>query len=244
MKVLIACEYSGRVRNAFRALGHDAWSCDLIESEDASKFHMIGDAIEIGSSQPWDMLIGHPPCTYLANSGVQHLHKDPDRWGKMLDGAAFFRAIWSLPIGMICLENPIMHGHARSAIGGMRPFQVIQPYMFGHMETKATGLYLKGLMPLKPTTDLKAATMALPARERQRLHYLPPSPTRWKERSRTYQGIADAMADQWGGKQFGAVAGSSRLRADAINACGFDLNRSPEAFIGPTQADGGQPCKQ
>jgi hypothetical protein len=91
-----------------------------------------------------------------------------------------------------------MHGHARDLIGGLRPFQIVQPWMFGHMETKATGLYLRGLMPLRPTTDLKAVTMALPANVRQRLHYLPPGPDRWKERSRTYQGIANAMADQWG----------------------------------------------
>lgn len=198
MSVLVACEYSGRVREALRAKGHDAWSCDLIESEDGSPFHIVGDALEIGSSREWDMLIGHPPCTYLANSGVRHLSRDVSRWSKMEAGAAFFMALWNLPIGRICLENPIMHSHARALIGGMRPFQVIQPYMFGHMESKATGLYLKGLMPLRPTSDLKAATMALPARVRQRLHYLPPSPTRWKERSRTYPGIAAAIADQWG----------------------------------------------
>lgn len=196
MKVLIACEYSGRVREAFRGRGHDAWSCDLIESDDNSPFHIIGDALEVGHSD-WDLMIGHPPCTYLANSGVCHLRKNPDRWDDLDAGAAFFAALWALPIPMICLENPIMHKYARERIGGLRPFQVIQPYMFGHMESKATGLYLRGLMPLRPTSDLKAETMALPANIRQRLHYLPPSPTRWKERSRTYQGIADAMASQW-----------------------------------------------
>jgi hypothetical protein len=198
MRVLVACEYSGRVREAFRANGHDAWSCDLLESEDNSPFHIVGDAVEVANRREWDMLIGHPPCTYLANSGVQHLSKDPTRWAKMEDGAAFFMALWSLPIPRICLENPVMHGHARALIGGMRPFQVIQPYMFGHMESKATGLYLKGLMPLRPTSDLKAETMALPSNQRQRLHYLPPGPNRWKERSRTYPGIAAAMAAQWG----------------------------------------------
>jgi len=188
MKVLVACEYSGRVREAFRAAGHEA----------GSRHHIIGDALEAGL-HGWDLLIGHPPCTYLANSGVCHLHKNPDRWGDLDAGAAFFAALWALPIPQMCLENPIMHKYARERIGGLRPFQVIQPYMFGHMESKATGLYLRGLMPLRPTTDLKAETMALPANVRQRLHYLPPSPTRWKDRSRTYQGIANAMASQWGG---------------------------------------------
>lgn len=197
MKILIACEYSGRVREAFRAKGHDAWSCDLIESEDASPYHIVSDALDV-ARDGWDLLIGHPPCTYLSNSGVCHLSTDPTRWPKMEAGAAFFRALWDLPIARVCLENPVMHGHARALIGGLRPFQIVQPWMFGHMETKATGLYLRGLMPLRPTTDLKAATMSLPANVRQRLHYLPPSPDRWKERSRTYQGIADAMAEQWG----------------------------------------------
>lgn len=196
MRVLVACEYSGRVREAFRARGADAWSCDLIESEDDSPHHIIGDALDVASNG-WDMMIGHPPCTYLSNSGVCHLHTDPARWGKMVDGAAFFRALWDLPIPRVCLENPVMHKHARGLIGGLRPFQIVQPWMFGHMETKATGLYLRGLMPLRPTTDLKSETMALPANVRQRMHYLPPGPDRWKERSRTYQGIADAMAAQW-----------------------------------------------
>ena len=196
MRVLVACEYSGRVREAFRARGADAWSCDLIGSEDASPHHIIGDALAV-ARDGWDLMIGHPPCTYLSNSGVCHLHTDPARWGKMADGAAFFRELWDLPIPRVCLENPVMHKHARELIGGLRPFQIVQPWMFGHMETKATGLYLRGLMPLRPTTNLKAETMALPANVRQRLHYLPPGPDRWKERSRTYQGIADAMADQW-----------------------------------------------
>jgi len=228
MRVLIGCEYSGRVREAFRALGHDAWSCDLIESEDNSPFHIVGDAVEI-MHDGWDLGIFHPPCTYLANSGVRHLHKDAGRWAQLDDGAAFFLALWDAPIPMVCLENPIMHKYARERIGGLRPFQIIQPYMFGHMESKATGLYLRGLMPLQPTSDLKAATMALPDRERQRLHYLPPSPTRWKERSRTYQGIADAMAWQFGGPtESRHFAGSaSETAAATLSATGgFDDRRA------------------
>lgn len=201
LKVLVACEYSGRVREAFRALGHDAWSCDLLPADDESKYHIQGDATAL-LGDGWDLLIAHPPCTYMANSGVCHLHKDPSRWDKLDDAAALFRSFLNAPIPRKAVENPVMHKYARERIGGAKPTQVIQPWMFGHKETKATCLWLDGLMPLRPTTDLKAQTMALPANQRQRLHYLPPSPTRWKERSTTFQGIANAMADQWGGPAF------------------------------------------
>jgi len=199
MKVLIACEYSGRVREAFRKLGHDAWSCDLLQSDDNSDYHITGDAVAL-LSDGWDLLVAHPPCTYLANSGVCHLHTDASRWDKLDDGAALFKAFLDAPIRMKAIENPIMHKYAKERTGCGKPTQIIQPWMFGHMETKATCLWMDGLLPLVPTTSLKAETMALPANVRQRLHYLPPSPTRWKERSTTYQGIADAMASQWGAK--------------------------------------------
>ena len=199
LKVLVACEYSGRVRRAFSEMGHDAWSCDLLESDDGSENHIVGDAIDVAGSAAWDLLIGHPPCTYMANSGVCHLHKDAERWDRLDDAARFFRALWDLPIGRMCLENPVMHKYAKERIGGLKQAQTVQPWMFGHKEQKATCLWLRGLMPLRPTDDVGAETKLLPARERQRLHYLPPSPTRWKERSTTYQGIADAMAMQWGG---------------------------------------------
>jgi hypothetical protein len=146
----------------------------------------------------WDMMIAHPPCTYLANSGVSWLHKDPSRWDKLDDGAAFFRLLWEAPIGRIAIENPIMHKYAKERTGAGRQSQIVQPWMFGHTESKATCLWLKNLPPLRETNNLKAETMKLPDNERQRLHYLPPSPTRWKERSTTFSGIAQAMADQWG----------------------------------------------
>ncbi len=197
MRVLVACEYSGRVRRAFAAKGHDAWSCDMLESEDGSPNHIQGDALEVIASQQWDMMIAHPPCTYLTNSGVCHLHKDPSRWAKLDDAAAFFLALWNAPIKLKAIENPIMHKYARERVG-VDKSQVIQPWMFGHMETKATCLWLSGLPILMPTLDVRAPMMRLPKRERERLHYLSPGPNRWKERSRTYEGIAQAMADQWG----------------------------------------------
>jgi len=198
MRVLVACEYSATVRDAFRARGFDAWSCDLLPTEGDPRWHIQGDALEVAYGQHWDLLIAHPPCTYMANSGVCHLHTDPTRWAKLDDAAAFFRALWAAPVKAAAIENPVMHKYAKERIGGMRQAQTIQPYQFGHMEQKATCLWLRGLPKLKPTSDLKDATRALPDNERQRLHYLPPSADRWKLRSTTFQGIANAMADQWG----------------------------------------------
>lgn len=195
MKILIACEYSGTVRDAFRALGHDATSCDLLPT-DREGPHYQGSVLDI-INDGWDMMIAHPPCTYLANSGVSWLHKDPSRWDKLNEGAAFFRLLWEAPIGRIAIENPIMHKYAKERTGAGRQGQIVQPWMFGHTESKATCLWLKNLPPLRETKNVKAETMKLPDNERQRLHYLPPSPTRWKERSTTFSGIAQAMADQW-----------------------------------------------
>jgi hypothetical protein len=196
MKVLVACEYSGRVRDAFIAKGHDAMSCDLLPT-DAPGPHYQGSVLDI-VGDGWDLMIAHPPCTYLTNSGVTWLHRDPSRWEMLDDGAAFFKLLLDAPIPKICIENPIMHKYAKERIGGARQSQVIQPWMFGHMEQKATCLWLKGLPLLQPTNNVKEAMMLLPKSERERLHYLPPSKDRWKLRSTTYQGIADAMADQWG----------------------------------------------
>lgn len=201
LKVLVACEYSATVRDAFRALGHDAWSCDILPTDGDPRWHIEGDALEaVYRGGHWDLMIAHPPCTYMTNAGVTWLHKDPTRWEKLDEGAAFFKALWEAPIQRIAIENPVMHKYAKERIGGMQQTQTIQPYQFGHMEQKATCLWLKGLMPLRPTTDLKAETKALPDNQRQRLHYLPPSADRWKLRSTTFKGIAEAMADQWGGK--------------------------------------------
>jgi hypothetical protein len=196
MKILIACEYSGTVRDAFRALGHDAISCDLLPTDKDGPHHQ-GSVLDI-INDGWDMMIAHPPCTYLANSGVSWLHKEPSRWEKLDEGAAFFRLLWEAPIGRIAIENPIMHKYAKERTGAGRQSQIVQPWMFGHTESKATCLWLKNLPPLRETNNVKTETMKLPDNERQRLHYLPPSPTRWKERSTTFSGIAQAMADQWG----------------------------------------------
>ena len=195
IRVLVACEYSGRVRDAFIAKGHDAMSCDLLPTDVVGPHHQ-GDVFDLDLTQ-FDLMVAHPPCTYLTNAGVTWLHRDPSRWAKLDEGAAFFKKLLDAPIPRICVENPIMHKYAKERIGGVKQTQVVQPWMFGHMEQKATCLWLKGLPPLTPTNNVKEAMMSLPDNQRQRLHYLPPGPDRWKLRSTTYQGVADAMADQW-----------------------------------------------
>lgn len=196
MKVLVACEFSGTVRDAFLKKGHDAVSCDILEG-DGDGPHYQGDIRDI-LHNGWDLIIAHPPCTYLANSGVSWLHKDESRWPKLDAAADFFNLFLDLPNQKICVENPIMHKYAKERIGNRNQSQVIQPWMFGHLEQKATCLWLRGLPLLKETKNVKEEMLALTPAERQKLHWLPPSPTRWKLRSKTYQGIADAMADQWG----------------------------------------------
>ena len=187
MKVLIACEYSGTVRDAFIKLGHDAISCDLLPTDILGP-HYQGDIFDI-INDGFDLMIAHPPCTYLCNSGVSWLYKDKSRWDKMRDGAIFFKRLLDCNIPKICIENPIMHKYAVEIIG-KRQDQLIQPWMFGHGETKATCFWLKNLPNLIPTKIVEG--------REQRLHKLPPSKDRWKIRSKTYQGIADAMAQQWG----------------------------------------------
>lgn len=186
-RILIACEYSGTVRDAFRLRGFDAVSCDLLPTEQQGP-HIQGDVLEV-IGPGFDMLIAHPPCTYLTNSGVSWLHKRPERWEQMRQGAEFFRQMLDAPIQFKAIENPIPHKYALEIIG-RKYDQIIQPWMFGHGETKATCFWLENLPPLMSTI--------LDAGREQRLHRLPPSPDRWKLRSKTYQGIADAMADQWG----------------------------------------------
>jgi hypothetical protein len=197
MKVLIGCEFSGVVRESFRAKGHDAWSCDVIDSDTNSEFHIKGDVLDV-INDGWDLAIFHPPCTYMANSGVQHLHKDKNRWNDLDKAAKFFKILLGCNINKICIENPIMHGYAKERIGGIKQSQIVQPWMFGHTEQKATCLWLKGLPLLYPTNNVKKEMLLLPKNKRERLHYLPPSPDRWKLRSTTYKGVADAMANQWG----------------------------------------------
>jgi hypothetical protein len=194
MRVLVACEYSGRVREAFRAHGHDAWSCDLLPSDDNSEFHIQGDVIPL-LNQGWDLLIAHPPCTYLCNSGVSWLHRTEGRWEKMVEGAEFFNLFWQADIPKICVENPIMHKYAKEIIGSSQT-QSIQPWQFGDDASKRTCLWLKGLPKLQPT-DVIIKDRYANQTPSGRCN-LPPSKDRWKLRSVTYQGIANAMADQWG----------------------------------------------
>lgn len=174
MRVLVACEFSGVVRDQFARMGHDAVSCDILPSK--RKGRHIQDDVCAVLNDGWDMMIAHPPCTYLANSGNKHLYLEPDREQKAQEAAAFFRLLLDAPIPRICVENPIM----RDAVGrvGRKQDQVIQPHQFGHMETKATCLWLKDLPKLQDISDLKAATYALPANERQRMFYMPRSKNR------------------------------------------------------------------
>jgi hypothetical protein len=206
---LIGCEFSGVVRRAFAARGHFAVSCDLLPGEGlcgrqgdydsirAYGYHYQGDVLDLvlGDANLYmehggfDLAIFHPPCTRLANSGVRWLH-ERNLWSELDAAAAFFRALLALPIDRIAVENPIPHRHALERIG-RKYDQIIQPWKFGHGETKATCLWLKNLPPLTPTRTVAGRTA--------RVHRESPGADRWKRRSITYQGFADAMADQWGG---------------------------------------------
>jgi len=189
MRVLIACEFSGTVRRAFRERGHEAYSCDILPTEDISRHHIIGDATKI-LDQGWDLLIAHPPCTRLCNSGVRWLGPR-DLWSELDEAAALFSEFWNAPIPRIAIENPVMHRHAKARIHKYETFtQSIQPWQFGHGETKRTCLWLRNLPALTPTNIVDG--------REARVHRAPPRHDRWKERSRSYPGIADAMADQWG----------------------------------------------
>lgn len=165
MRVLVACEYSGTVRDAFTKLGHDAWSCDLLDSNSPGN-HYKGDVFDI-INDGWDLMIAHPPCTYLSNSGVAWLYKNQERWKDLISGAVFFRKILNCNIPKICIENPIMHKYAKEIIE-VNQSQVIQPWMFGHMEQKATCLWLKGLPPLTEENNVKDEMMKLPKNQRER----------------------------------------------------------------------------
>lgn len=195
MKVLVACEFSAIVRDAFRAHGHDAWSCDLLPTEGDPTWHILGDAL-VAAQKDWDLIIAHPPCTRLTKAGVRWLH-ERDLWMEMREAAEFFRSFLELDVPRIAIENPIMHRYAVEIIGRKQD-QIIQPWMFGHLESKGTGLWLKGLPLLEPTENVYAETMALTPKERDRVHWAAPGPNRWKVRSRTMTGIAQAMAEQWG----------------------------------------------
>lgn len=182
-KILIACEFSGIVRDAFAARGHNTWSCDLLFSERAGA-HIAGD-VRQWLDDSWDMMIAFPPCTHLAVSGARWFK---NKQQEQKDAIAFVEQLWAAPIPKICIENPIGVLSTKSTLG--KPAQIIQPWQFGHGETKATCLWLKGLPRLQPTKIVGG--------RHGRVWRAPPSPDRWKERSRTLWGIADAMAEQWG----------------------------------------------
>lgn len=203
MKVLIACEYSGATRRAFEKRWGDmveVMSCDLLPADDGAINHYQCSVFDI-LNDGWDFMLGHPPCTYLTNSGVRWLYdangNPTDRWKDMYKAAEFFKRLLYADIPYIALENPIMHGHALSVIG-VKPDQYIQPWQFGHPESKRTGLWLKNLPLLQETDNVYDRFKALPKKEAQRLHMLPPSADRWKIRSETFAGIADAIANQYG----------------------------------------------
>lgn len=198
MKVLVACEFSGIVREAFRARGHDAWSCDLLDSEKPSDFHWKGDVTNL-LKHDWDLIIAHPPCTYLANAGLHYLKTRPERKQCLEAAFEFVKTIWGAPAKKVCIENPTgwLNTH------WMRPHQIIQPYFFGTPEFKTTCLWLKGLPPLMATNVCdkpkpKGFVIRKTGKVGKKYNY------HWREsktahhRSRTFQCIADAMAQQWG----------------------------------------------
>jgi hypothetical protein len=206
LRVLIGCECSGIVRRAFAALGHDVWSVDLKPAEDRSNRHIIGD-IRDHLTDGWDLLmVAHPPCTRLTNSGVRWLSVPPpgrtieSMWAELDEGAALFSAVWNAPIQRVAVENPVMHRHAKERIVNFRPHtQSVQPWQFGTDPSgpdnvkKRTCLWLRGLMPLVPTGTLDGSTA------RDEIHKASPGPDRAERRSRFFPGVAAAMAAQWGG---------------------------------------------
>lgn len=189
MRALVACEYSGRVRDALIAVGVDAISCDLLPTE-APGPHIEGDVLAL-LREPWDLVIAHPPCTYLCNSGVRWLHERSERWAKMREGAEFFRACLDANAPRVAVENPVMHRYAREIVGRRADFSV-QPWQFGDPAKKRTCFWTRGLPPLAPTSNMAAEDASADC------HLASPGPDRWKERSRTYPGIARAIAEQWG----------------------------------------------
>ena len=189
MKVLLACEFSQIVTKAFRDKGHEAYSCDLLPTEGNPDWHIQDDVLK-HLDDGWDLMIAHPPCTYLANSGVRWLFTQEDRIEKMAQAVNFFKRLWFSGIHKIAMENPIPHPYGITKINVGKYNQIIQPWQFGHGETKATCLWLKNLPLLQPTHIVDGRVA--------RVHRESPSPDRWKNRSRTYQGIAEAMANQWG----------------------------------------------
>jgi len=206
VRVLIGCETSGVFRRAFAARGFDAWSCDLLPAEDATNRHIIGDVRDhLGDG--WDMLVVcHPPCTRMCNSGVRWLHKPPpgrtlaSMWAELDQGADLFTACWRAPVDRVAVENPVMHKHARKRLPADLPRpQIVQPWWFGEPAFKATGWYLRGLPPLATTDRLTPPATGTEAHKRwSAVHRASPGPDRWKFRSRSFPGMAAAAAAQWG----------------------------------------------
>lgn len=208
MKVLVGCEFSQRVTKAFRERGHEAYSCDVIDTEGNPDWHINDDVRNVISSETWDLVILHPPCTYLANSGVKWLYNggnkangvNVNRWNEMIKASEFFFDMLNAKCERVCVENPIQHGYVgevlkklnieRKSNTNIEFTQSIQPWQFGEGKTKRTCLWLKNLPRLKPTNVVSGREHAV--------HNEPPSPNRQKNRSRTYNGIAQAMAEQWG----------------------------------------------
>lgn len=193
MRVLVACEESGTVRDAFDRAGHEAWSCDLLATRRPMGKHIIGDALMVAYKRgPWDLMIAFPPCTHLAVSGARWFkHKLVEQY----QAIEFALHLMDAPIPRISLENPI--GVLSSSRLG-KPTQIIQPWMFGHRETKATCLWLKNLPPLEPTNIVGPPQTPEEKREYAKVHRMPPSEFRSRDRSITYQGVAEAMVSQWG----------------------------------------------
>lgn len=202
MKVLVACEFSGVVRRAFRERGHDAWSCDLVSSLDHSRYHIKDDALYVARNDNWDLMIAHPECRFLSNSGVKHLYingrkengREPIRWGEMQEAALFFVKLLNMKhIPKRCIENPVQHRYTKQLIR-VEPSQSVQPWMFGHGEIKRTCFWLVNLPLLKATNVVDGRV--------PRVHYESPGMknglTRSQRRSIFFPGIADAMAEQWG----------------------------------------------
>ena len=193
-KVLIAFECSGVVRRAFRAVGCEAYSNDLQPADDDSKFHILGDAIDAIKSQEWDLIIAHPPCTALAVSGNSTYAEGMPKYSERLSAIDYTLDLFQLCCSVapkVCMENPV-------GVLPVKPSQYVQPWQFGHAESKKTGFWLFGLPLLMETQNVKSEYDQLPKNKAQRLHYLSPSKDRAKLRSETYTGIAQAMAEQWG----------------------------------------------
>jgi hypothetical protein len=203
VRVLVSCEFSGVVRRAFRARGHDAWSCDLLPAEDGDPHHIQGD-VRLLLDELWDLVIHHPPCTYLSVSGYHWNYRTPGRMEKTVAAIEFAEVLWSCKAKKVCLENPVGVLSTQSRLG--KPTQVVQPWQFGHNASKATCLWLRGLAPLLPTRVIEGRLVTLPNGKTARRwanqtdsgqNRLPPSEHRAMNRSRTYKGLAEAMAARW-----------------------------------------------